>query len=271
MQSVSRQIEIARLAGNIQVCQGESDSVQLVGGYPAGVVSLMEPPQPSMAKRTDHELIIPCAGTAINGFVNLLHTATANDGCPPRRSMATLNQWRSPNDSYSTPPAGRRSWTRRSWRSFSASRTPRSIEALADLLADGIVGRVSHGTSHVSSSQRYHLTTKDVREAAAILDYATPSDYVRAYPMFKEWLTLLMRRMDAIASVYPVSPRHSPPAPTSSGHSGRDRNNERSPAHSRGRPAGLAPVARPPSSVLSHAHDPAQTCRKRGRRRIHGY
>ena len=76
MQSVSWQIEIARLAGGIQVCQGESDSVQLVGGYPNGVVSLIEPPQPSMAKRTDHELIIPCAGTAINRFVNLPHTDT---------------------------------------------------------------------------------------------------------------------------------------------------------------------------------------------------
>ena len=70
MQSVSWQIKIARLAGGIQVCQGESDSVQLVGGYPAGVVSPKEPPQPSMAKRTDHALIIPCAGTAINRSFN---------------------------------------------------------------------------------------------------------------------------------------------------------------------------------------------------------
>ena len=76
MKSVSWQIEIARLAGGIQVCQGESDSVQLVCGYSAGVVSLKEPPQPSMAKRTDHELIIPCAGTAINRSFNLPHTDT---------------------------------------------------------------------------------------------------------------------------------------------------------------------------------------------------
>ena len=32
MQSVPWQIEIARLAGGIQVCQGEGDSFQLVGG-----------------------------------------------------------------------------------------------------------------------------------------------------------------------------------------------------------------------------------------------
>ena len=31
---------------------------------------------------------------------------------------------------------------------------------LADLLDDGIAGRMSHGTAHLPSSQRYHLTTK---------------------------------------------------------------------------------------------------------------
>ena len=29
---------------------------------------------------------------------------------------------------------------------------------LADLLAEGIIGRASHGTAHLPSSQRYHLT-----------------------------------------------------------------------------------------------------------------
>lgn len=44
MQSLPRQINIARLAGGIEVCQGESDPVQQVCVYPAGVVPLMEPP-----------------------------------------------------------------------------------------------------------------------------------------------------------------------------------------------------------------------------------
>ena len=70
MQSVSRQVKVARLAGGIQVRQGESDSVQLVCCYPAGVVSLIEPSQPSMAKRTNHGLIIPCTGTLINRFAS---------------------------------------------------------------------------------------------------------------------------------------------------------------------------------------------------------
>ena len=52
--------------------------------------------------------------------------------------------------------------------------------ALADLLAPGIVGRVSHGTAHLPSSQRYHLTANGIRETAGILGFETPSDFVRA-------------------------------------------------------------------------------------------
>ena len=73
--------------------------------------------------------------------------------------------------------------------------------ALAGLLADGIVGRVSHGTAHLPSSQRYHLTASGIKVAAESLCFETPSDFVRAYPMSREWLTLLIRRMDAEAAV----------------------------------------------------------------------
>jgi len=73
---------------------------------------------------------------------------------------------------------------------------------LADLLAEGIGGRVSRGTVRLRSSQRYHLTTKGIGEAAWVLGYGTPSDFVRAYPMHRELLTLLIRRMVAVASVY---------------------------------------------------------------------
>ena len=68
MKSVSRNVEIARFAGGVQVSKGESNAVQLVGGYSAVVVSLVEPPQPSMAKRTDHGVIIPRAGTVISAM-----------------------------------------------------------------------------------------------------------------------------------------------------------------------------------------------------------
>ena len=55
--------------------------------------------------------------------------------------------------------------------------------ALAGLFADGIVGRVRHGTVQLPSSQRYYLTAKGIGEAAGVLGFATPSDFVRAYPV----------------------------------------------------------------------------------------
>ena len=74
--------------------------------------------------------------------------------------------------------------------------------ALTRLIELGIAGRVSHGTAHLPSSQRYFLTNKGIGEARSILGFDSPSDYVRAYPMSKEWLRLLIRRMDAVASIY---------------------------------------------------------------------
>ena len=82
--------------------------------------------------------------------------------------------------------------------------------ALTGLLADGVVGRVSHGAAHLPSSQRYYLTAKGTRETARLLGFATPSDFVRAYPVSREWLTLLIRRMDAVATVYRLASSLSP-------------------------------------------------------------
>ena len=81
---------------------------------------------------------------------------------------------------------------------------------LAGLLSDGIAGRASHGTPHLASSNRYYLTRKGVREAADVLGFDTPSNYVRAYAVSREWLTLLIRRMDAVASVYRLAASLSP-------------------------------------------------------------
>ena len=36
---------------------------------------------------------------------------------------------------------------------------------LTGLLADGIVGRISHGTAYLPSSQSYYLTASGIREA----------------------------------------------------------------------------------------------------------
>ena len=82
--------------------------------------------------------------------------------------------------------------------------------ALTDPLADGIIGRVSLGTSQMPSSRRYYLTAKGIREAGGVLNFDTPSDFVRAYPVSREWLTLLIRRMDAVASVYRLAASLSP-------------------------------------------------------------
>ena len=82
--------------------------------------------------------------------------------------------------------------------------------ALTGLLADGIVGRVSHGTAHLPSSRRFYLTAKGIDEAAGFLGFATPSDFVRAYPVSREWLALLIRRMDAVAAVYRLAASLSP-------------------------------------------------------------
>ena len=81
---------------------------------------------------------------------------------------------------------------------------------LTGLLKDGIAGRVSHGTAHLPSSGRYYLTAQGIREAAESLGFATPSDFVRAYPVSREWLALLIRRMDAVAAVYRLAASLSP-------------------------------------------------------------
>ena len=82
--------------------------------------------------------------------------------------------------------------------------------ALTGLLGNGMVGRVSHGTAHLPSSRRYYLTARGIREAVQLLDFDTPSDFVRAYPVSREWLTLLIRRMDAVATIYRLAASLSP-------------------------------------------------------------
>ena len=121
---------------------------------------------------------------------------------------------------------------------------------LTDLFADGIASRVSHRTSHLPSSQRYHLTAHGIGETAWTLGFDTPSDFVRAYPMSREWLMLFVRRMDAMVSVYrlPPCPRHRraavprgvpPPGPVR-----RDHHPPRQPRLRRSTP-GTGPAAAP--------------------------
>ena len=97
---------------------------------------------------------------------------------------------------------------------------------LSELLDDGIVGKVTHGTVHLPSSGRYFITAKGIGETADLLGFDTPSDFVRAYPLSREWLTLLLRRMDAVAAVYRLAATMSP---------GNDGQSTRVEFHRRGR------------------------------------
>ena len=82
--------------------------------------------------------------------------------------------------------------------------------ALTALLKSGAAGRVSHGTAQLPSSHRYYLTVRGNAVAADAFNYDPPSDFVRAYPASRQWLTLLLRRMDAVASVYRLAATLSP-------------------------------------------------------------
>ena len=82
--------------------------------------------------------------------------------------------------------------------------------ALTGLLDNGLAGRVSHGTAHLPSSHRHYLTVKGISAASDALGFDVPSDFVRAYPVSRQWLTLLLRRMDAMASVYRLAANLSP-------------------------------------------------------------
>ena len=163
MQSVPRQIKFARLCGYIEIRQGESNPIQLVGTYPAGVASLIEPPQSSMAKRTDHREIIPCAGIRINSLTTVSNSSRSLCVCscnsPTCRSRESLrfpssvllpslprcspysyaSRIRRENlpalmreatvlGSMSNHSARRRSSIRRNWRASWASLTPRFTE-----------------------------------------------------------------------------------------------------------------------------------------------
>ncbi len=47
-------------------------------------------------------------------------------------------------------------------------------------------------------------------DAARVLGFEIPSDFARAYPVSKEWLTPLIRKMDAVAAIYCLAASVSP-------------------------------------------------------------
>ena len=43
---------------------------------------------------------------------------------------------------------------------------------------------------------------RGIGEAASLLGFCTPCDFVHARPVSREWHALLIRRMDSVASIY---------------------------------------------------------------------
>lgn len=62
---------------------------------------------------------------------------------------------------------------------------------------------VSHGPAHLSPSQRYYLKAGGIERGCRGTCFDMPSNFVRAYVTRPaKCLTLLVRRMDAVAAVY---------------------------------------------------------------------
>ncbi|MCY4654115.1 MAG: replication-relaxation family protein [Dehalococcoidia bacterium] len=83
-------------------------------------------------------------------------------------------------------------------------------KALTDLRKAGIAGRVSHSAAPLPTSWRCFLTREGIKESSGALGFGTVSEFVRAYPMSREWLRLLIGRMDAVSSVYRLAATLSP-------------------------------------------------------------
>ena len=86
------------------------------------------------------------------------------------------------------------------------------VNDLETLVEDGLVGRVKHSTVHLPETFRYHLTPSGIAAASAVLGCDSPDEYLRRYPMSREWLRILIERMDAVAGIYALAAAMSPDA-----------------------------------------------------------
>ena len=84
--------------------------------------------------------------------------------------------------------------------------------ALTRLRKSGVAGCVSHSAAHLPTSWRYYLTARGIEEATPLLGFKNKSRFVRKYPASREWLAIMIGRMDAVASVYRLSATMSPGA-----------------------------------------------------------
>ena len=82
--------------------------------------------------------------------------------------------------------------------------------ALTRLRKSDVVRCVSHSAAHLPTSWRYYLTARGIEKATSLLGFKKKSRCVREYPASREWLAILIRRMDAVASVYRLAATMSP-------------------------------------------------------------
>ena len=108
------------------------------------------------------------------------------------------------------PWPGCRSSTRGNWPWFWANRWRRCIVPSPPHAESrsGRAGEPRHGPPALQPTLLPH--EKRYRRSPDALGYDTPSEFVRAYPASRQWLKLLLRRMDAVALVYRLAATLSP-------------------------------------------------------------
>lgn len=78
-----------------------------------------------------------------------------------------------------------------------------TLESLLRLKSDGLVAFVRHTHSNTSRVRRWYLTARGVERLAAVQG-STPSRLLRELPLSAQWQRSLLRRLDAVASLYRV-------------------------------------------------------------------
>lgn len=88
---------------------------------------------------------------------------------------------------------------------------PRSqvYDTLKALFEAGLAGRVRHSTVLLPSVFRYYATPEGISETNAALNLSM-SECLRAYPVSREWMRILIGRMDAVAGIHALAAALSP-------------------------------------------------------------
>ena len=86
---------------------------------------------------------------------------------------------------------------------FTELPTSSTLESLQRLKSQGLVAFVRHTRSNTSRVRRWYLTPRGVKRLVAVRG-STPSRLLRELPVSVQWQRSLLRRLDAVASLYRV-------------------------------------------------------------------